>query len=99
VESPFFQEVVNGHLAACKENVMKNLKDTALITGVSSGIGAIAADRLAKRGHDLILVARNRERLEAVATRLRGETGRSADVIVGDLTERSDRAAGHPVVK
>jgi hypothetical protein len=45
VESPFFQEVVNGHLAACKENVMKNPKDTALIIGASSGIGAIAADR------------------------------------------------------
>ena len=78
---------------------MKNLKDTALITGASSGIGAIAADRLAKRGHDLILVARNRKRLEAVATRLRGETGRSVDVIVADLSERSDRPAGHPVVK
>jgi hypothetical protein len=69
--------------------MMKKLQDTALITGTSSGIGAIAADRLAKRGHDLILAARNRERLEALATRLRGETGRSVNVIVADLYERS----------
>jgi hypothetical protein len=69
--------------------MMKTLQDTALITGASSGIGALAADRLAKRGHDLILVARNRERFEALATRLRGETGRSINVIVADLNERS----------
>lgn len=70
----------------------KNLRDAALITGASSGIGAIAADRLAKRGHDLILVARNHERLDALATRLRCETGRSIEVIVADLNERADLA-------
>ena len=56
-----------------------NSKGKAIITGASSGIGAIAADRLAKRGHDLILVARNRERLDAVATRIEAQTGRSVD--------------------
>ncbi len=54
---------------------------TALITGASSGIGAIYADRLARRGHDLILVARNQSRLEALAARLRDETGRSVEIV------------------
>jgi short-subunit dehydrogenase len=65
-------------------------KGSALITGASSGIGAIYADRLARRGHDLILVARNRERLEALATRLTDNTGRSVEVIVADLNNRAD---------
>ncbi|MGX9147081.1 SDR family NAD(P)-dependent oxidoreductase [Mesorhizobium sp. 128a] len=54
------------------------------------GIGAIYADRLARRGYDLILVARNRERLEELANRLRGETGRIVEVVTADLNNRSD---------
>ena len=74
-------------------------RDTALITGASSGIGAIAADRLAKRDHDLILVARNRERLEALAARLYHDTGRSIEVIVADLNERADLARVEDVLR
>jgi len=65
---------------------------TALITGASSGIGALYADRLARRGYDLILVARNRERLNALARRLSDETGRSIEVVVADLANRADLA-------
>ncbi len=63
---------------------------TALITGASSGIGAIYADRLARRGHDLILVARNQSRLEALAARLRNETGRSVEIVSADLNDDAD---------
>jgi uncharacterized protein len=58
---------------------------TALITGASTGIGAVYADRLARRGYDLILVARNRERLTQLAKRLSTQTGRSVEVVAADL--------------
>ena len=61
---------------------------TALVTGASSGIGAVYADRLAKRGCDLILVARNGERLKSLAARLTSETGRSVKVVPADLGEQ-----------
>lgn len=67
-----------------------NSKGTALITGASSGIGAIYADRLARRGFDLILVARNRERLNDLANRLADETGRAIEVVPADLGKKED---------
>ncbi|MGN6621265.1 MAG: SDR family NAD(P)-dependent oxidoreductase [Sphingomonas sp.] len=71
---------------------MIHLNETALITGASSGIGAVYADRLARRGYDLVLAARNTERMEALADRLRQETGRTIDVLRADLTDPADLA-------
>jgi len=67
-------------------------KGTALITGASSGMGAIYADRLAKRGYNLILVARNQKRLAALAQRLKDTTGRSVETIAADLNDKADLA-------
>jgi short-subunit dehydrogenase len=68
----------------------KQAKGTALVTGASTGIGAIYADRLAKRGHDLILVARNRERLASLARQITSETGRKVETVQADLTSQTD---------
>jgi uncharacterized protein len=65
-------------------------KGTALVTGASTGIGAIYADRLAKRGYDLILVARNKARLATLSRRLRNETKRSVETVEADLTSSAD---------
>ncbi len=79
------------------ENSMSS--GTALITGASSGIGAIYADRLARRGHDLILVARNRERLDALARCLSDDTGRAVTIIVADLNDKADLARIEQVLR
>ena len=67
-------------------------KGISLVTGASTGIGALYADRLARRGYDLILVARNEQRLEAEASRLRAETGRQVTALPADLNDKAGLA-------
>lgn len=64
----------------------------ALITGASTGIGAVYADRLARRGYDLILVARNRQKLDALARRLTAQTQRCVEVLDADLNDKAQLA-------
>ena len=63
---------------------------TALVTGASTGIGATYADRLARRGYNLILVARDQARLEALAEKLQAETGVKVQTLRADLTNKAD---------
>lgn len=72
---------------------LKMKKPTVLITGASSGIGATYADRFARRGHDLILVARDRLRMEGIAEQLRRNTGVAIDILSADLTLSDDVSA------
>ncbi len=68
----------------------------AVVTGASSGIGAVYAERLASRGFDLILVARRAERLQALSAKLSQACDASIEVINADLTKEADlsRVAG-----
>src|SRR6201987_1359406 len=70
-------------------------KGTALITGASTGIGAVYADRLAKRGYDIISVAPSEKNLSEGAAQLK-PIGRGIETISADLTKKEDvqRVAG-----
>ena len=70
----------------------QQFKGTALITGASTGIGSIYAEHLARRGYDLVLVARNRDRLNALAGRLTTETRQNVEVFAADLANADDLA-------
>jgi short-subunit dehydrogenase len=64
----------------------------AVITGASSGIGAVYADRLAKRGYDLLLVARRQDRLETLSKEFAGKHGVNVEMLQADLAKDSDVA-------
>ncbi|UNK50145.1 SDR family oxidoreductase [Lysobacter sp. S4-A87] len=72
---------------------------TALVTGASSGIGAVYADRLANAGYDLILVARRADKLRSLATDLTNRTGRSVETLPADLTRPEDLARVEEVLR
>jgi uncharacterized protein len=72
---------------------------TALITGASTGIGALYADRLAYRGYNLIIVARNQVRLDSLARKLTTATGRSIEVVAADLTQWADLATVEKILQ
>jgi len=85
---------MKGNIAGKRRIAMSSSsnKGVAVVTGASSGIGAVYADRLAKRGHDLILVARNGARLKSLSARLTNETGQSVKVIRTDLSNKAELA-------
>ena len=73
-------------------NLPLQTRPVALVTGASSGIGACYADRLARRGHDLILLARDEARLRQQAERIAAHSGVAIELLRADLSERADLA-------
>jgi short-subunit dehydrogenase len=81
------------NIATTKESNAMTTLPSVLITGASTGIGAAYAERFARRGHDLVLVARDKARMEALAVRLRQESGVSIDIFQADLTKAEELAS------
>jgi short-subunit dehydrogenase len=70
-------------------NTVTTDQGKALLTGASSGLGAVYADRLARRGYDLILAGRDNAKLEALAAKIRS-LGGHVEILAGDLAQRAD---------
>jgi short-subunit dehydrogenase len=85
--------IIIGALSVTRSNIDMPTLPTVLITGASSGIGAVYAERFAQRGHDLVLVARDNARLQALAARLSTKSGVAVDLLPADLTQPADLAA------
>ncbi|WP_240777370.1 SDR family NAD(P)-dependent oxidoreductase [Nonomuraea basaltis] len=73
---------------------ISDIKGTAVVTGASTGLGAVYADRLARRGYDVLLVARNKARLDALAAQVAASTGRNAEVLRRPCGLRAARERG-----
>ena len=89
--SPIMMIVMNIGFIREESNPMTAIP-SVLITGASTGIGAAYAERFARRGHDLVLVARDMARMEALGARLRQEDGVAIDIIQADLTKADELA-------
>jgi short-subunit dehydrogenase len=74
---------------ANKQNRPGN-KGTAIVTGASAGLGAVYADRLARRGYDLILIARRAERLQTMAQQISAAHGVEVSTLTANLADRQD---------
>jgi short-subunit dehydrogenase len=72
---------------------LQNSKGPVVVTGASGGIGAVYADRFAKRGYDLLLVARDGKRLTDVGEKLAKQYGVAVQTVVADLTEKPELLA------
>lgn len=83
--------IMNISLIRKESNPMTHVP-TVLVTGASTGIGAAFAERFARRGHNLVLVARNKARMTDLADRLKAETGGTVDIIEADLANPVQRA-------
>jgi short-subunit dehydrogenase len=95
----------SGQAVNFKDKTMSSSQKIAVVTGASSGIGAVYADRLAQRGYDLLLVARRGERLQTLASKLEQAYVIKAETLVADLEKENDLArletvlAGNPAIR